>query len=432
MTQITVPPAVCNECRKEILAHLAHHSLAQPDPGKSGFGIHCHEEPVTGAYVFASFALKLALEQRAALLLKEAELKACRAKYKSDTQSNEAALKLKVETEAGQQFEVTRLGLVTTHETLMKDLKGQLADALQKLTASEQKCSANEALHQDQVNGLKQEIRESEKTSEILLNEKTVALEQLAESERNSTELQSQLEEANEKTEQMRQHHRRFSENTLKICGVISTLGKRVVVLEKKLGIDDMDDIRRIYREYTGEEAPDMSMDDAVPAGNVAPKVVPTPPAPPPAPAVIATATSPAKNGKSAFLVEVHTPVPQAAPVRTTVLLDDASPDSASDASADDEDDGVADHQVVEVKDADHEDDDVSPEEPAHPTCTFCHDKPAVGRLKFVDKETGAKQELLTCDPQAHGTDFLRYLQAKAKGKNWSNMDANDISNLFT
>lgn len=386
MSQNDVKNGTCPACNQ---VWLTHHTLKGVN-ANGRIDIECHPEPLAET----DFVLKYVLDNRAAKLDLKAQLEKAledaalekqqllskeKLKYETRLKGDVAAA---VEVEAAKRAEETRLSLAGTHEALVKDLKAQL--------------------------------KESERTSEILLAEKDGVAAQLVESQQKVIDLQLKLEETEAVLDQTRRHHRRFSEKTVTLVAIVSTLGKRIAMLEQKLGIADKEEIRRLYKEHTGEDIPDGVLDSVIPTKDAAPAAD--------VPAPLAAREVPVPAPKA-----VTPPVPT---VRKTVSLDDPMPAPAATAPAAvqdaDDDQDVDDDQVISLHA--HESEEES-EDDDREECTIdgC-DEHAKEAVTFIAKD-GTQKRWFACSPSKHAETFLKHLQKAAKSPPKT---ATDVIVLFT
>jgi hypothetical protein len=412
---------------------ITHHSVANVSPDGT-LSLHCHELPVPKP---VAEAVKYALLARSFKLKAEKELKEIKLKVDEDQQALRAELERKfassidaaVDAAIAPKLEQTRLSLSTTHEVLVKDLRRQL-------TESEQNRTAMASLHEAQVKNLTRQAREANETAEQLATDVTQKSEEIAEAERRSIDLQLQIEERDAKLKLFGRMERALRKRTHEFrsmgigsfsqsirIGHLEAIKCRYEKLYGPLPEEPMQDLEVLVASIEGDDE-DVEKDDASPPSvpvAPAPKAVVTPPVPPPAPkAVVVTASVAPKAVETDNAVTVVLPpVPPAAP--RLVVLDDSSPGSS--ASADDEDDDqIEDHQVLDQQEA-HADDAPSDEDDE---CRAC-EKKAKYSYTFIDKK-GVKERLVTCDPNAHGPEFLQYLKENAKSAPKS---VKDIAILF-
>ncbi len=386
MSQNDAKNDTCPACKQ---VWLTHHTLKGVN-ANGRIDIACHSE----ALAETDFVLKYVLDNRAAKLDLKAQLEKIeqdaalekqqllskeKLKYDARLKSDVAAA---VEVEAAKRAEETRLSLAGTHEALMKDLKDQL--------------------------------KESERTSEILLSEKDKVVEELAESRQKAIDLELKLDEVEAVLEQTRQHHRRFREKTVTLVAIVSTLGKRIAMLEQKLGIADKEEIRRLYKEHTGEDIPEGVLDTVIPTRDAAPaEAIPAPIAARPVPA---PAPKPAPPPVQMAAKGVSLDDPMAAP---------AAPASAGAQDADD-DQAVDDSQVISLH-ADDSEDDSEDDERAECTIEGCDDH-ATEAVTFIAKD-GSEKRWFACNPSKHAETFLKHMQKAAKSPPKT---ATDVIVLFT
>ncbi len=381
----------CSHCKRDILSHLSHHSIAAFD-GRQ-ITISCHEQPIDPSlgvalrYVLLSRNERTRLEERLAKAGEDATLL---------KQGIEAELKRKFEAkaknDAAAEIEKTRISLVETHGALVKDLKRQLkeAEGLADLLAEEKRAMA-------------------EKSAE----EKRLLAEKLAESDRRSIDLQLQLAETEARLTTLKARHQGLKDRSLDMVRMLISMGTRVAVLEEKAGVVPKVDPERIFMIVMGEEYDDRGVpvdalrDDPTPIPPTAPKAAP----------------------------EVEAAVPAPIPVQPTVrtfTLEDRPAASAQPAPASEED---ASDQVIESVDVEahgHElEDDESESDEAEDDgvqeCSVC-DKPATEALTFTKKD-GTKECWYACNPSLHADEFMKHLSAQAKNPPKT---ARDVVILFT
>jgi hypothetical protein len=343
---VTTTENACSKCRKD---WVTHHTLAGVSlEGK--VSIHCHEEPVTAPDPVLKYVLGARAEKREA----QRELEAFKKKASLDRQAAEAELGRKhasaVEAEAASKLEATRVQVASEFEAKIKDLQGQLRDA--------------------------------ESISEQLGNELTDAKAKLAASQAKSIELQLEIDRLGEELRKERFHHDGLKHRSKDLVHLSMTLGKRVVVLERKLGTDGAGiDVDGAYRRLL----------EATPPPDI-------------------------RSLEAIVLDEAAKAVPKGAPETrkpvATIVLDDEPPAAApAPAEAAEDAHPVGNDEVIaEAASEDEESDDDGHEECMIEGCV----RHATEALTFIKKD-GDEARWTACDPSRHAKEFLTYLKQYAK-----------------
>lgn len=399
----------CLQCGKEVT--LTHHTLGGISPaGKPS--ILCHQEPVEQPDNLLKFVLDARATKREAL----AEIERLKKQAVLDEQAitNEIQRKFdaKVKVEVDKQVKEDCAELSTNFKKIIED--------------GERTRVQLDASHQAYVRTQESLVSEISTQRDQLIVEKADVSDKLADRDQRVIDLHMEIEDLKEDLRTERHHHDGLKAKTKDMLHLAFTLGKRVVDLERELGINDEVAIEELWNKVTGQRVPAV-VEEAARTMTDTPAPVAGPPPVRKAPEIVRDV--PMQAAALHLVAEPKPPLPQA----VLVELDDPTPEPESTASADDEDDGhdhgIDDDDVDQQEVPSDEDDDESSENDEPETCTFCS-KAARQELNFtlVDGDGESDARLLACDPDAHGDKFWKYLKQNAKSAPKS---TNDVSILF-